>query len=57
MNEYFVKVWVRVNAENKREAEKEVEMMLELDHIGKWITDYKILDTIEVDKITAEWER
>jgi len=57
VNEYFVKVWVKIEAENKREAKDMAMCMLETNHLDRWITDYKVLDVIEEDKITTEWER
>jgi len=57
VNEYFVKMWVKVETEDKRGAEYLAHCALEIAHSGRWITDYKILDVIEADKITAEWER
>jgi len=57
VNEYFVKIWVKVETEDEREAKRKATCMLETDYLYGWITDYKVLDVIEEDKITAEWER
>jgi len=56
MNEYLVKCWVKVKAQDKREAENITEAVLLTACFNAWVDDYKILDTVELDKITAEWE-
>jgi len=57
VSEYLVKCWVKVNAEDKWKAQGMVIDLLDLDYLSKRITDYKVLDTIEADKVTTEWER
>ena len=57
MSEYLVKCWVKVNAEDRQRAQQMVIDLLDLDYLGKRITDYKVLDTIEADEVTFEWER
>jgi len=57
VSEYLVKCWVKVNAEDRQRAQEMVMDLLDLDYLGKRITDYKVLDTIEADEVTFEWER
>jgi len=56
MDEYLVKCWVKIRACDRMNAETLVDCILDNCYISGWLSDYKILDVIRADEVTASWE-
>jgi len=57
MNEYLVKCWIKVTAEDDRQAVRWTEHILNRCFFKGWIEDHKILDVIKAEEVSHQWER